>query len=63
MQLNLPSLNRLSNLLTGIGRKNIPVVHNLGLLLKAIELQSDNLNDLKLLVETWKSFLPTKLIL
>ena len=49
MQLNLPSLNRLSSLLTGIGRKNIPVVHNLGLLLKAIELQSDNLNDLKFL--------------
>ena len=60
MQLNLPSINRLSSLLTGIGRKNIPVVHNLGLLLKAIELQSDNLGDLKILVETLEKFSANK---
>ena len=61
MQLNKTSLLRLSSLLTGIGRNNVPIVHNLGLLLKAVEMQSDNLSDLQIILEALRKFSVNKL--
>ena len=49
---------RLVNLLEGIGNKNIPAVHNLAFLLKAIETQADDIGMLSLIfsiVEKWSA--------
>jgi hypothetical protein len=55
-KLNRASFERLANLLHGIGNNNIPMVHNLAYLLKAIETQSDDIGMLTVIfgcVEKW----------